>query len=192
MPSAKISDQKVALGALLLAFFLAAGVAAHRLKEIRAHNAEILQGGTDPGQWPCASDARIFCAGVPEGGGHVNACLEEHARDLSHGCAQFRENTDGADDWVGACDPELRSLCAGRHHQMQCLKENQGALSAHCRSRISNYEEEDHWRRACAEDAAQYCPNSNQDDSRKCLTNHFSQLTPSCRAYYGSQYPSRS
>jgi hypothetical protein len=145
---------------------------------------ESLAAGMDPDHWPCQRDADLYCSGVPRGGGRINACLEDHARDLSAGCAQYREVTDGPEDWVLACDAELHSVCSGRFHQLDCLKEHPSDLSSHCQSRIRAYETAERWRRACFDDSARFCPGLDGDLAKSCLQQHQAELSTSCKIYY--------
>lgn len=39
----------------------------------------------------CAPDVERLCKGVPYGDGKVKACLEEHKKDISVGCAEALE-----------------------------------------------------------------------------------------------------
>src|SRR5262245_6224966 len=51
------------------------------------------------GATPCAADIEKFCAKVPVGGGRIQACLKEHEKELSAGCAARRE---GLEKEIGA------------------------------------------------------------------------------------------
>ncbi len=184
-------DTVIILAALIVALGAAWGTTFYRLRQIKAQN-EISDAGLHSANWPCEYDAQIFCSGISRGEGRVNACLDDHEQSLSPACAQYRDWSDGAEDWVLACDPELHSVCSGRIHQLDCLKGNRPSLSTHCLSRIVRYETSERWRRACLEDAARLCPGVSEELASACLADHAKDLGTSCRIYYAAQNSAKS
>jgi hypothetical protein len=90
----------------------------------------------------CAPDIEKFCAGVPPGGGAINACLQQHEAELSAACANLRQSIkDGLDAFAKACGADIKARCAkarpGGGRILACLKQNEASLSPECKSRIS-------------------------------------------------------
>jgi hypothetical protein len=93
---------------------------------------------------PCAVDVQKHCANVPSGGGKIQACLKEHAADLSADCKKHLDElkkTIGA--LVAVCRYDIARFCAdqspGGGRIAGCLKQHADELSPECKDRIKKH-----------------------------------------------------
>ena len=116
-------SRRLALAALLLGAALLPGVAR----------------GANPN--PCAADIEKFCSKVPIGGGRIQACLQEHEKELSPECAARHENLEkemGA--LVATCRYDISRFCddvsPGQGRIARCLEQHRSDLSPACGDRL--------------------------------------------------------
>jgi hypothetical protein len=102
--------------------------------------AALLRAGAAPA-FVCDADVKKFCSDVKQGGGRIQACLKEHAKDLSPECAkrsQAAARTVG--DMAAVCRPDIARLCAGvaagQGRVLRCLEQYKDELSPGCKRSI--------------------------------------------------------
>ena len=90
---------------------------------------------------PCAADVQKHCATVPAGSGKIQACLKEHAADLSPECTK---HLDGLAKTIGGlvavCRYDIARFCAdqtpGGGRIAGCLQKHRDDLSPECKDRM--------------------------------------------------------
>jgi Cysteine rich repeat len=86
---------------------------------------------------PCMADIEKFCGKVPTGGGRIQACLKEHAKELSPDCAARHENLEKEMGRLAAsCRYDISRFCwdvsPGRGRVARCLERHGSDLSPEC------------------------------------------------------------
>jgi cysteine rich repeat protein len=90
---------------------------------------------------PCAADIAKFCAGVPTGGGRIQACLAKHEKELSPECAARHANLEKEmGDIAASCRDDISRLCSdvapGGGRIARCLEQHRSDLSPVCNDRL--------------------------------------------------------
>ena len=84
----------------------------------------------------CAVDLKSLCAGVAPGQGHILACLQAHAGDLSVGCSTILSKA----AWTAKeCAGDIRQFCptATFGNISDCMRPHLGEASATCRAALA-------------------------------------------------------
>ena len=91
---------------------------------------------------PCADDVKKLCPDTPAGGGKIQACLKEHAADLSPGCKKHLDDlSKKIGGLVATCRYDIARFCSdqtpGGGRIAGCLQKHRDELSPECKDRIS-------------------------------------------------------
>jgi hypothetical protein len=91
--------------------------------------------------YPCEADIKRLCGDVQPGGGRIQACLKEHAKDLSPECAaRSQAVARNVGDTAGVCRPDVNKHCAGveagQGRVLRCLEQHKDELSPACRKSV--------------------------------------------------------
>jgi Cysteine rich repeat len=84
----------------------------------------------------CTADVQSLCAGVKPGHGHVMACLQAHAGELSVGCSTILSKA----LWTAEqCAADIHQFCpnATFGNISDCMKPHLGEVSGTCQSALA-------------------------------------------------------
>jgi hypothetical protein len=90
-------------------------------------------------QQACAGDIAAYCAGIPQGGGKIAACLRANEAKLSPACREGMAKMAGMmKEVVSACEDDLHRFCAGAAPgtAKECLRTNFRELSMPCKREL--------------------------------------------------------
>ena len=101
----------------------------------------VLLAGVARGANPCAADVEKFCSKVPIGGGRIQACLNEHEKQLSPACAAAHASMQKQiGSIVATCREDISRFCSdvspGGGRIAGCLQEHRSELSPACADRL--------------------------------------------------------
>jgi hypothetical protein len=153
--------------------------------------AALLAAGTArAGDDACRADVERLCAGIPQGGGRIAACLKTNAAQVSPDCkAELASVRRKVKEVGAACEDDVRSFCSdvtpGKGAVLQCLAANQGALAPPCQAVVRGAREKlAEFRKACGPDAKKLCKGIPQGEGRvlACLESRKADLSPACQA----------
>jgi Golgi apparatus protein 1 len=90
---------------------------------------------------PCASDVKKLCADVPAGGGKIQTCLKDHAKELSPDCQKHLDDlSKKIGGLVATCRYDIARFCAdqnpGGGRIAGCLQKHRDELSPECKDRV--------------------------------------------------------
>ena len=137
-----------------------------------------------------------FCADIKPGSGHVNACLEKHAKEVSPGCqAKLEDDTKTAKaiiaEFFGACGSDAERVCGNVQHGegrlLKCLSRNDYALSPQCLAQVNRLETARQKVKAlegkCQPDVERLCPSATHaGELLACLEANRAELSASCKS----------
>ncbi len=94
--------------------------------------------GAARGALPCEADIQKFCANVPVGGGRIQSCLEEHAKEISPACgARTKDLEQELGALVARCRFDISRFCSdvmpGGGRVAACLQGRGDDLSPVCK-----------------------------------------------------------
>jgi hypothetical protein len=98
-----------------------------------------LPAGAQTAQQACAGDIAAYCAGIPQGGGKIAACLRANETKLSPACKAGMAKMAGMmKEVVAACEDDLHRFCAGAAPgtARECLRTNFRELSLPCKREL--------------------------------------------------------
>ena len=90
-------------------------------------------------QQACAPDIAAYCAGIPQGGGKIAACLRANEAKLSPACKAGMAKMAGMmKEVVSACEDDMHRFCAGAAPgtAKECLRTNFRELSLPCKREL--------------------------------------------------------
>ena len=92
--------------------------------------------------FPCEADIKKFCPDVRPGGGRIQACLKEHAKELSPECAAQYEKTQSMLGGLATkCRTDINRFCAnvtpGQGRVAACLEKHRDEVSADCKTELA-------------------------------------------------------
>ena len=90
-------------------------------------------------QQACAGDIAAYCAGIPQGGGKIAACLRANEAKLSPACkAGMAKMAAMMKEVVSACEDDLHRFCSGAAPgtAKECLRTNFRELSLPCKREL--------------------------------------------------------
>ena len=148
-----------------------------------------LLAGAAQAQDACRADAEKLCAGIPQGGGRVFACLRAHQEKLSPPCKQRIGAISKKLTEVGrACGDDVAQFCpdtqAGGGRLLRCLEANAAKISEPCQRTLALVEERTAaFKKACGPDAGKFCEGVPKGKGRilACLKSRQADLAPACQ-----------
>ncbi len=143
----------------------------------------------------CLADVKRLCPDVKPVGGRVDACLREHAEELSAPCRERRQADEAAarriiQEFGRACKADVAAFCggieAGQGRIIGCLSQHQPELTAPCESQITRYAEAKSrvaaLKAACKADAERLCEGVRPEAGAlvECLQERRAELSAGC------------
>lgn len=149
-----------------------------------------LAAGSARAEDACRPDVERLCAGIPQGGGRIAACLKANEAAVSPACkAELASVRRKAREVGEACADDVGSFCAdvppGKGAVLGCLAQNQASLTPQCQGVVQGAREKlAEFRKACGGDARKLCKGIPQGQGRvlACLESRKADLSPACQA----------
>lgn len=153
----------------------------------------LLAVGNARGQEACRADAERLCAGIPPGGGRLNACLKANEAQVSKECkAELASVAQKVREVGDACADDIQSICPdvkpGQGNILRCLRTNLFSVSPRCQEVVKVAQEKAaEFEKACGQDAKKLCKGIRRGQGRvlACLESRKADLSPACRALMG-------
>jgi hypothetical protein len=153
----------------------------------------LLAVGSARGEDACRADVEKLCAGIPKGGGRIDACLRANEAKLSPGCkADLASVSRKVKEVEAACASDIPSICSdvrpGGGAILQCLRANLFSVTPGCRAVLKGAEEKAaEFKKACGKDARKLCKGIAPGEGRvwSCLESRKADLSPACQALMG-------
>ncbi len=138
----------------------------------------------------CRADVERLCAGIPQGGGRIAACLKANEAQVSPACKAELASVARKVREVGeACRDDVQSLCPdvtpGQGKVLACLRANLFSVSPGCQAVVKGAQEKAaEFQRACGKDAKRLCKGIAPGQGRilACLASRKADLAPACQA----------
>jgi hypothetical protein len=146
--------------------------------------------GVARAQDACKADVEKLCAGIPQGGGRIAACLKANEAQVSPACKQQVQAVAKKVREVGdACRADVEKFCAevplGHGATLKCLASNGANLTAPCQQVVQRVQEKAaDFKKACGDDVAKFCKGIPQGRGRilACLKSKQAELAPACQS----------
>jgi Cysteine rich repeat len=137
----------------------------------------------------CRADVEKLCAGIPQGGGRIMACLKANQAQVSPACKAEMASVARMVKEVGtACADDVQSYCAdmkpGQGAVVRCLAANKGSLAPACQDILQGAQEKvAEFKKACGKDAKKLCKGIRPGEGRvlACLKSKEAELSPACQ-----------
>ncbi len=150
----------------------------------------LLAAGSARAEDACRPDVERLCAGIPQGGGRIAACLKANEAQVSAACkAEIASVARKAREVGEACADDVRSFCSdvtpGKGAVLKCLADNRGSLTPQCQAIVQSAREKlAEFRKACGGDAKKFCKGIPEGQGRvlACLKSKEAELSPKCQA----------
>lgn len=137
----------------------------------------------------CRADAERLCAGIPQGGGRILACLKANPAQVSPECrSELASVATTVNELGAACEDDVYSFCAdvkpGQFAVLRCLANNKLSLAPACQELIRGAQEKAaEFEKACGKDAKKHCKGIRPGQGRilACLKSKEAELSPACK-----------
>jgi hypothetical protein len=156
----------------------------------RATFVALLAIGSARAEDACRADVEKLCAGIPQGGGRIAACLKANQAKVSPGCkAELASVARKVKEVGAACEDDVQSFCAdvkpGQGAVLRCLAANKSSLAPGCQEVIQGAQEKlAEFKKACGKDSRKLCKGIPPGQGRvlACLKSREAELSPPCQA----------